>query len=461
MNTFIVVLFIMLFGCQVAKAQTSTNTITVLPPSFITDTSFTASTPQRQRCCPVALNFSGAVLDVATDSSFSEASYLLPYRRFAFKDYPPEDTVSVTVRNLNPATTYYYRFARIDTMGNVKGFSSVRSVTTVSSLLPRVPNVSVLNITDRSFTLSWDKDSTAQRFYVTIWVSPLRGIDELDTYIVRRQIVTQNVFTAENLPREPNTGFTFSVESENMFGKRSYWCFPCEEGSVRGVRLTRDSNLTAKFVTDMIPYSKLPLSSIGKDPRFVFAYLDENGGLPNLGALNLVDTVWVNKTPDDNTTGLWHLNEGQVGVSLRYIIGFPTIVHLKRAADDAELKAAGIYRRTLASYDLSPASPIYYRYSLKTPTSVSRTTFESLRAELSPNPASEAATLSFSLPAPSHVRLTLHDALGREVVRVPEQVYGAGGHEVSLSVRDLSPGTYFLRCSVGGQVVVQRVVVMR
>jgi hypothetical protein len=80
---------------------------------------------------------------------------------------------------------------------------------------------------------------------------------------------------------------------------------------------------------------------------------------------------------------------------------------------------------------------------------------------ISPNPASESATFSFSLPAPVLVRLTLHDALGREVVRVPEQMYAAGAHEISFAVSALPTGIYFLRYSIGERVLVRRVVVVR
>lgn len=80
---------------------------------------------------------------------------------------------------------------------------------------------------------------------------------------------------------------------------------------------------------------------------------------------------------------------------------------------------------------------------------------------LSPNPATGAATISLSLPVSSPVRLTLYDALGREVRIVAEGVYAAGAQEFSVPLDGLPSGIYFLRCSVGGQVTVRRLVVVR
>jgi hypothetical protein len=100
-------------------------------------------------------------------------------------------------------------------------------------------------------------------------------------------------------------------------------------------------------------------------------------------------------------------------------------------------------------------------YTNFTPTAVQEQgrTYEDMT--VSPNPAKESATLSFSLSAPAPVLLTLHDVLGREVVHTPQKLYGTGAHEVSLAVDALPAGIYFLRCSIGERVVVRRVVVVR
>lgn len=62
-----------------------------------------------------------------------------------------------------------------------------------------------------------------------------------------------------------------------------------------------------------------------------------------------------------------------------------------------------------------------------------------------PNPLREAATFSFTLPEPADVRLTLYDALGREVMGLLNQQLGSGQHQVDVDLGQLSPGLYFYR----------------
>ncbi|MFY7999837.1 MAG: WD40/YVTN/BNR-like repeat-containing protein [Candidatus Kapaibacteriota bacterium] len=80
---------------------------------------------------------------------------------------------------------------------------------------------------------------------------------------------------------------------------------------------------------------------------------------------------------------------------------------------------------------------------------------------ISPNPSTDAANMSITLPAPSALRLTLHDALGHEIQTIANSVFSSGKQEFSLSLESLSSGIYFVRCSVDGQVVVRRLAVVR
>jgi hypothetical protein len=81
--------------------------------------------------------------------------------------------------------------------------------------------------------------------------------------------------------------------------------------------------------------------------------------------------------------------------------------------------------------------------------------------QILPNPATEAATIYLSLPASSPIRLTLHDALGREVRTVAEGIYAAGVLGFSVSLDGLPSGIYFVRANVGGQVLVRRLALVR
>ncbi len=59
-----------------------------------------------------------------------------------------------------------------------------------------------------------------------------------------------------------------------------------------------------------------------------------------------------------------------------------------------------------------------------------------------PNPSGPNATLAISLEAPSSVRITLHDILGRDLGRVLDTRLSAGSHQVALTGPTLAPGTY-------------------
>jgi hypothetical protein len=62
-----------------------------------------------------------------------------------------------------------------------------------------------------------------------------------------------------------------------------------------------------------------------------------------------------------------------------------------------------------------------------------------------PNPLRGETTIPFTLPRPGHVRLAIHDMIGREVLSVLDRQLDAGDHQVTVSLGHLSPGTYFFR----------------
>jgi serine protease AprX len=78
-----------------------------------------------------------------------------------------------------------------------------------------------------------------------------------------------------------------------------------------------------------------------------------------------------------------------------------------------------------------------------------------------PNPVRASATLRFSLPEATRVRLAIYDAMGREVARLADGEQAAGAHTVLLDARTLAAGTYVSRLEAGGRVQTQRLVVVR
>jgi N-acetylneuraminic acid mutarotase len=72
-----------------------------------------------------------------------------------------------------------------------------------------------------------------------------------------------------------------------------------------------------------------------------------------------------------------------------------------------------------------------------------------------PNPFNPTTNITFDVPQRSHVRLTLHDALGRNIGTITDQSYEAGTHNIGFDGSELNSGTYYLTM-VSGDVVQTR-----
>ncbi|MEM0964434.1 MAG: T9SS type A sorting domain-containing protein, partial [Bacteroidota bacterium] len=78
-----------------------------------------------------------------------------------------------------------------------------------------------------------------------------------------------------------------------------------------------------------------------------------------------------------------------------------------------------------------------------------------------PNPASGPVALSYSLSAPGTVRLSVYDALGREVAVVASAERSAGRHTERLDTSLLAPGVYVARLSALGGTRTRRLTIVR
>ncbi|MEM1056449.1 MAG: T9SS type A sorting domain-containing protein [Bacteroidota bacterium] len=77
----------------------------------------------------------------------------------------------------------------------------------------------------------------------------------------------------------------------------------------------------------------------------------------------------------------------------------------------------------------------------------------------SPNPARGASTVTFALPESAEVRVSVFDALGREVAVLAEGRQSAGTHTAPLT--SLPAGTYIVRFQTGETAQTQRLTVIR
>jgi hypothetical protein len=93
---------------------------------------------------------------------------------------------------------------------------------------------------------------------------------------------------------------------------------------------------------------------------------------------------------------------------------------------------------------------------------VTEQSFESdLRLSVTPNPGNGPATLEYSLSTPGHVRLSIHDAEGRLLERLVDQVMPAGDFRLRLTPSGRESGMRYAQLVCGDQVVVTSILHVR
>ncbi|MCH8276188.1 MAG: T9SS type A sorting domain-containing protein, partial [Bacteroidetes bacterium] len=83
-----------------------------------------------------------------------------------------------------------------------------------------------------------------------------------------------------------------------------------------------------------------------------------------------------------------------------------------------------------------------------------------------PNPFAAQTTLSYDLPEPALVRMSVYDVLGKEIGLLVDDVQAAGRHSVSWDARSragnpLGAGVYFVRMSAGSQVLGTTLIILK
>jgi hypothetical protein len=78
-----------------------------------------------------------------------------------------------------------------------------------------------------------------------------------------------------------------------------------------------------------------------------------------------------------------------------------------------------------------------------------------------PNPFNPTTVIRYRLPVAGHVRLTVHDLLGREVAVAVDGRVDAGTHEVRFDATSLASGIYLYTLKAGGFVRTRTMVVLR
>lgn len=132
---------------------------------------------------------------------------------------------------------------------------------------------------------------------------------------------------------------------------------------------------------------------------------------------------------------------------------------------NASAPESAVDMRTATTFEITRQSPvvleiIYERGAARTPTyteAVEHPGAFALRG-VYPNPASEAANVTFDLPASAEVRVDLYDLLGRRVLETPWHMESRGaGHDLRLETGSLASGTYLYRLRARSEDGLERV----
>jgi len=78
-----------------------------------------------------------------------------------------------------------------------------------------------------------------------------------------------------------------------------------------------------------------------------------------------------------------------------------------------------------------------------------------------PNPFNPSTTIGYTLPAATHVRLTVTTPLGNEVTQLVDAFQDAGYHQVRFDAGNLASGVYFYRITAGGFSQAKRLLLVR
>ncbi len=84
---------------------------------------------------------------------------------------------------------------------------------------------------------------------------------------------------------------------------------------------------------------------------------------------------------------------------------------------------------------------------------------DSFSVSVSPNPASEKATLSLDLPEPARVSVVVLSLTGKTMISADQGIPGRGRSSAELDIRRLLPGFYFVRLSAGERICTRKLVV--
>jgi hypothetical protein len=78
-----------------------------------------------------------------------------------------------------------------------------------------------------------------------------------------------------------------------------------------------------------------------------------------------------------------------------------------------------------------------------------------------PNPFNPSTKIEYALPEDSHVRLSIHNSMGQEVLQLTNGTQPAGKYIVDFNARNLPSGVYFYRLQTGNFITTKKMMLVK
>ena len=288
---------------------------------------------------------------------------------------------------------------------------------------------------------------------------------------------------AEKIYRTQNSGLNWveinagvvgvsNAQNSLMIVDNDFYGFGLNNGAAR-IRLTTDNSAT--WNTQQISVSGNYTSAIAYHSNKMFGVAATSTSLPMISRTTDGGGSWSNINVGSGVTGTCYF-VWVPGTPVVYLLG--SNGGIKRSTDNGiswvTTPTPGV--TGLTHFDFMQSANIVFGYAVSSGGNVIKlndtlqvltsTGNNSVVSDFSlsqnyPNPFNPATTIQYSLALNSNVRISIFDALGREVAVPVNEVKQAGSYELSFDGSDLSSGIYYYRINAGNFTDIKKMILIK
>lgn len=175
----------------------------------------------------------------------------------------------------------------------------------------------------------------------------------------------------------------------------------------------------------------------GKSFRHTYVMGSTDGGSTWTSPIDLTDP--------DIASGSYDYLEGVYGAMAKDVDGF---AHLIVQQDNS---VGNGLSGTTPDVQAGPADIIYYKIPVLDIVGIQQYNKNDANISFYPNPASEKASISFTISKKENVSVNIYDITGQLITEISGKEYSAGTHSLSVNLSNYSSGIYFYAVQIGDQ----------